>query len=149
MGGDVQSFLMNVPSCESESERSASFPNDRESGTSATGEHNDILSLDSRRSTDVLGPLPGSSEGSLDVRIAVNSAPALRRTNSGKLRSSSSGKHAVNKVLTRVPSDKWKEDGEEFRREEEKKRNENLQQAVMDFNDNDWTHTRLFFSHCW
>ena len=54
-----------------------------------------------------------------------------------------------NKVLNRLPSDAWKEDGDVFRRAEEKKRTENLQQAVIDCNNNGWTHTKLFFSHCW
>ena len=110
---------------------------------------------------DVCRPLPGQAYYQAGVDVDVSSVVA----NSGNLgkagkpsnfwkshsndsrRLSNNAKY--NKVLNRLPSDHWKEDGDVFRQSEEQKRTENLQQAVIDCNDNGWTHTKLFFSHCW
>ena len=151
-GGDVSDYeqrvvLMNVPSsCDSGSAQAYNEILQLSARTS-------IDEVSTRRSIDVLPPLPGVSEDGFDFNIAVDNVPTLRKSISGKSESSQlqkcgSGKH-VNKVLTRLPSDHWRDDGDAFRNDEEKKRTENLQQAVMDFNNNGWTHTRLFFSHCW
>ena len=110
--------------------------------------------------------LPGEAYHRAGVDVGVISSSVLV----GSAKSSGKGKHEsinvwksptherrltspncvkYNKVINRLPNDDWKEDGDVFRRAEEKKRTENLQQAVIDCNNNGWTHTKLFFSHCW
>ena len=106
---------------------------------------------------EVCRPLPGEA---FRYGVDVTVGSSIITTNGDGFKSSSllrslpiegrpSKGFKYNKILNRLPSDHWKEDGNEFRQVEEKKRAENLQQAVMDCNDNDWTHTKLFFSHCW
>ena len=48
---------------------------------------------------------------------------------------------------TRTPH--WLEDDNNFRAVELQKRAENEQMSALDTMDNSWSHTKLFFSHCW
>ena len=135
---------------------------------SAKAAFEELLRRKPRRSTEVLAPLPGiSSEGEFDDEVPIDVIHDSVRSRasppkpdsdkhesglseSGLLRSESGSGKRFKKMPTRMmPDDHWRDGNDAFRHEEEKKRNENLQQAVMHSNNNGWTHTRLFFSHCW
>ena len=147
---------MNVPLAVSSRDDHAPRMSTDDSGSQSIMEQPKPL-----RSTGVLPTLPSKDElddigidihdstHSLTLENPRSDKSGYRVSESGLLRNNASGARHINKVPTRVPSEHWRNGGDAFRHEEEIKRNENLHQAVMHFNDNGWTHTRLFFSHCW
>ena len=53
------------------------------------------------------------------------------------------------KNLFRSTRPHWLADDNNFRAVELQKRTENEQMSALDSMDNSWSHTKLFFSHCW